>query len=169
VSNSTYFYTSFGSAWPIIIELQFSIYDYILSVKRSTHVSHRFLGTVVVDKLRWPHFANFMTHTFGDPSRHNVAICTELLPLIWTHVGVPNFFVPAEYFFFKSYLFLYVPPGLTLKHSTWFSLCVECFVRISEQTAAFALYSISWLVFITMVESVYSAVRAVSLYKTDHV
>ena len=30
---------------------------------------------------------------------------------------------------------------------------------ISEQTAAFGLYIIKWLVFITVVESVYSAVR----------
>jgi hypothetical protein len=43
-----------------------------------------------------------------------------------------------------------------------------CFVRISEQTAAFALYFINWLVFITVVESVYNAVRAYSLYKADY-
>jgi hypothetical protein len=42
-----------------------------------------------------------------------------------------------------------------------------CFVRISEQTATFALQNIKWLVFITEVESVYSAVRTESLYKTD--
>jgi hypothetical protein len=35
-----------------------------------------------------------------------------------------------------------------------------CFVRISEQTATFALYNIKRLDFITEVESVYSAVRA---------
>jgi hypothetical protein len=44
-----------------------------------------------------------------------------------------------------------------------------CFVRISEQTATFAFYIIEWMVFITEVESVYSAVRTESLYKTDHV
>jgi hypothetical protein len=42
-----------------------------------------------------------------------------------------------------------------------------CFVRISEQTATFALYNIKRLVFITEVESVYSAVRTESLYKID--
>ena len=42
-----------------------------------------------------------------------------------------------------------------------------CFVRISEQTATFALYCIDWLVFITVVESVYSALRIESLYNTD--
>jgi hypothetical protein len=42
-----------------------------------------------------------------------------------------------------------------------------CFVRISEQTETFALQNIKRLVFITEVESVYSAVRTESLYKTD--
>jgi hypothetical protein len=42
-----------------------------------------------------------------------------------------------------------------------------CFVRISEQTATFALQNIKRLVFKTEVESVYSAVRTESLYKTD--
>jgi hypothetical protein len=42
-----------------------------------------------------------------------------------------------------------------------------CFVRISKQTATFALYGINLLVFITEMESVYSAVRTESLYKTD--
>ena len=41
------------------------------------------------------------------------------------------------------------------------------FVRISEQRATFALYCINWLVFITVMESVYSAVRIESLYNTD--
>jgi hypothetical protein len=42
-----------------------------------------------------------------------------------------------------------------------------CFVRISEQTATFALSNFKRLVLITEVESVYSAVRTESLYKTD--
>jgi hypothetical protein len=42
-----------------------------------------------------------------------------------------------------------------------------CFVRISEQTATFALQNIKGLVFITEVESVYSPVSTESLYKTD--
>jgi len=37
------------------------------------------------------------------------------------------------------------------------------------RTAAFAVYAINWLVFITVVESVYSAVRTNSLYTADHV
>jgi hypothetical protein len=65
--------------------------------------------------------------------------------------------------------FFYVPPALTFKNSTRFSLCIEGFVRISEQTATFALYIINWLLFITVAESVYSAVRSDCLYKADHV
>jgi hypothetical protein len=42
-----------------------------------------------------------------------------------------------------------------------------CFVRISEQTATFALSNTKRLVFITEAESVYSAVRTEFLYKTD--
>ena len=40
-----------------------------------------------------------------------------------------------------------------------------CFVLISEQTATCATYSINWLVFITEMKSVYSAVRTGSLNK----
>jgi hypothetical protein len=39
----------------------------------------------------------------------------------------------------------------------------------SEQTATFAVYVINWWVFITVVESVYSAVRTDFLYKADYV
>ena len=38
---------------------------------------------------------------------------------------------------------------------------------ISEQTATFALYIINWLAFINVLEMVYCAVRADSLYKAD--
>ena len=44
-----------------------------------------------------------------------------------------------------------------------------CFVWIWEQTANFALRNIKRLVFITVVESVYSAVRTDALYKADYV
>jgi len=63
--------------------------------------------------------------------------------------------------------FLYVPPGLKFKNSTRCWLCGECFVWVSEQTATLAVYNINSLVFITVVESVYSAVRTDSLYKAD--
>jgi len=42
-----------------------------------------------------------------------------------------------------------------------------CFVWLSERTVIFALYIINWLVFVTEVESVYCAVRAEPLYKTN--
>ena len=58
---------------------------------------------------------------------------------------------------------------VSCKNSTWCSLCVECFVRISEHTATFALYTINCLVLITVVERVYWAVRTGSLYKADYV
>jgi hypothetical protein len=45
----------------------------------------------------------------------------------------------------------------------------KCLVWILEQTVTFALYIIKWMVFITVVESVYSAVRTNSLYKADYV
>ena len=48
-------------------------------------------------------------------------------------------------------------------------MVLECFVRISEQTATFALYTINWLAFINMVGSVYCAVWTDSLYKADYV
>jgi hypothetical protein len=42
-----------------------------------------------------------------------------------------------------------------------------CFVRLSEQTVTFALYIVNKSVFITEVQSVYSAVWTKSLYNTD--
>ena len=42
-------------------------------------------------------------------------------------------------------------------------------MRISEQIATFVLYIINLLVFITVVEGVYCAVRTDSLYKADYV
>ena len=52
-------------------------------------------------------------------------------------------------------------------HGARFAFSV--FVLISEQTVTFALYLINLLVFITVMESVYCAVRTDSLYKTDNV
>ena len=46
-------------------------------------------------------------------------------------------------------------------------LCV--FVFVWEQTATCATYSINWLVFITEMKNIYSAVRTDSLYKADYV
>jgi hypothetical protein len=58
--------------------------------------------------------------------------------------------------------------GLYVYNSTFCPHSVfMCFVWISEQTAIISLYSIKRLVFVTEVESVYSAVRTESLYKRD--
>ena len=51
---------------------------------------------------------------------------------------------------FQSLTVPYIRPCLTFKNSTWCSPCVQCFVRISEQTATFAVYIIKRLVFITV-------------------
>ena len=54
---------------------------------------------------------------------------------------------------------------VNIKYSTWWSHCLVCSIRISEQTAGLSFYSINRLNFITDVESVYSAVRTESLYR----
>ena len=46
-----------------------------------------------------------------------------------------NLLTPSGFFTYHQ--------GLTFKYSTWCSLYVECFVRISEETATFALDSIN--------------------------
>ena len=56
--------------------------------------------------------------------------------------------------------------SLTFNNSTFCPHSVSmCFVWIWEQTAIISLYNINWLVFITEMESVYWAVRAVCLEK----
>ena len=116
---------------------------------------------------RWM-WSSYLTKTMHPPSTRH-PITSQFSVLTWTCV---NLLLPIQSSLkppFKAGRFLYVPPGLTFKNSTWRSLCVELFVRISEQTATFALYIVNWLVFITVVESVYCAVRTDSLYKADYV
>ena len=62
---------------------------------------------------------------------------------------------------------LYLPPGLTFKILHGDDIAFMCFVWLSEQTVTFAIYIINRLVFITEVESVYSAVRTESLHNTN--
>ena len=64
------------------------------------------------------------------------------------------------------------PPGYVMFQKVWHSTTVRsahtvfmCFVFIWERTATCATYSINWLVFITEMKSVYSAVRTGSLNK----
>ena len=60
----------------------------------------------------------------------------------------------------------YIPPGSTFTNSTFRPKSVFIyFVLIWEQTATCATYSINWLVFITEMKSVYSAVRTGYLNK----
>jgi hypothetical protein len=54
-----------------------------------------------------------------------------------------------------------------LKNSTWCPHCVYVFCTDLRTNSNFCLINIKRLVFITEVESVYSAVRAEFLYKTD--
>ena len=44
---------------------------------------------------------------------------------------------------FKSLAVSLRTTRVNIQNSTWCSLCVECFVWISEQTATFAVYSIN--------------------------
>jgi hypothetical protein len=64
-------------------------------------------------------------------------------------------------------LIYYVPPVLTLKNSTWCPHCVYVFCTDLRTNSNFWLIKHKRLVFITEVESVYSAVRTESLYKAD--
>ena len=73
------------------------------------------------------------------------------------------------------YLFnLLKPTGNYTYHKVYHSKILHhclmefiCFVWISEQTANFVLRGVKKLVFITEVESVYSAVRTETLYNAD--
>jgi hypothetical protein len=46
-------------------------------------------------------------------------------------------------------------------------IALMSFVWLAEQTVTFSLYIINRLIFMTKVESVYTAVRTESLYNTD--
>jgi len=61
----------------------------------------------------------------------------------------------------------YVMHHLQFNIQQWYSLSTlfMCFVFIWEQTATCVTYSMNWLVFITEMKSVYSAVRTGSLNK----
>jgi hypothetical protein len=55
--------------------------------------------------------------------------------------------------------FVYLPQGLTVVNSTWWSQCAVRFVRIAERTATYPLHVIDRVDFIIVMESVYRAVR----------
>jgi hypothetical protein len=60
-----------------------------------------------------------------------------------------------------SVFFTFPPASKTLRGARFALSC------LSEQTAAFAVYVINWVIFITEIKSVYSAVRTDRLYKVD--
>jgi hypothetical protein len=65
----------------------------------------------------------------------------------------------------KTHRLLYVPPGLTLKSSTFYPHGVFMWlVRISEQTAIISLCRINLISFVIETECVYCKVRPGSLY-----
>ena len=66
----------------------------------------------------------------------------------------------------KQYVRMLHFNSLTFNNSTLCPHCIYVFVFIWEQTATCATYSINWLVFITEMKSVYSAVRTGSLNKS---
>ena len=73
---------------------------------------------------------HFFSATPGHIAFNTTSFSTRCMPICYI-----NLLQPSGFF--------YLPQGLKLKNSTWCSLCVECFVRISEQTATFALDSIN--------------------------
>ena len=86
---------------------------------------------------------NFFDHK--DLGNHLLQLCPKVVKHPGyrdTAIEVTSRITWAMHSPFKAYQFLYVRPVVAFKNSTWRSLCVECFVRISEQTATFALYII---------------------------
>ena len=72
---------------------------------------------------------------------------------------VTNLLKPDGFFMYTRF---------SIQNSTWCLHSVfTCFLRISEETATFAVNNINKLSFYTKVESVYCVVRTESLYKTD--
>jgi hypothetical protein len=78
-------------------------------------------------------------------------------------------FVKSKFDLLKAQWLLYVPPGVTLRNSTFCPHSVfMCFVWTSEQTANISLYNTNWLVFITETDCVYCAVRTELLIYQGH-
>jgi hypothetical protein len=66
---------------------------------------------------------------------------------------------------FQSLLVTWCTTSVTFNNCTLCHTVFACFVFIWKQTATCATYSINWLVLITKIKSVYSAVRTGSLNK----
>ena len=94
----------------------------------------------------------------------NIISCPSIFPLIYSFVFLLSLEILADR------LNLLKPNGYVMHHQfniqQFYILSTQylmCFVFIWEQTATCATYSINWLVFITEMKSVYSAVRTGSL------
>jgi hypothetical protein len=99
----------------------------------------------------------------------------------WLFSLIISVFFPPLYFYNKKFQLhklsnafvfnLSKPTGFVMHHQFNFQQLYAlptpylCFVFVWEQTATCTSYSINWLVFITEVKSVYSAVRTGSLNK----
>ena len=88
----------------------------------------------------------------------NVLLGVRLL--VWSVIKFFNLLTPSGFFTYHQV------EHSKILHGARFALSV---LYGYQNRATFALYSINWLVFITMVESVYCAVRTDSLYKADYV
>jgi len=84
----------------------------------------------------------------GNESENSFPSPVIVTPIIFGRVGGGvhyQFFIYTDIMLLAVYneWLLRVPPGVIFKNSTWCSPCVECFVRISEQTATCATCSIN--------------------------
>jgi len=134
---------------------------FVLNKKIHTY----YLNYIVYDKLLKPRQSFRITLYIYYYYNIYMCVCVCVRQVVKTPTIISNNPVHLLYI----YIYVISKSCNFLLKISWFSLCVECFLRISEQTATCALYIINWLIFITVVESVYSAVRTGSLYKADYV
>ena len=65
----------------------------------------------------------------------------------------------------KAPWLLYLPPGLTIKNSTFLPKSIlSYFLWFSQKAAEFCLHNINWLDFVPNNENIYCAVRTEFLY-----
>jgi len=119
------------------------------------HAAETFFGKLTVFQLqKFPAF--YGTKTSFTRAGH--------LPIIWARSihSITSIPIPLNFY---SLLVTWCTTSLTFNNCTLCPHCIYVFVFIWEQTTTCATYSINWLVFITEMKSVYSAVRTGSLNK----
>ena len=88
---------------------------------------------------------------------YNYPIAFRIVRHLYVSISHPTVMFNAQWL-------LFVSPGLTFRHFTFFAQSVfMCFVWISEQTVIISVYCINGLVSVTETECVYCAVRTESL------